>query len=123
MSIVLNSSLRTITFDGLVIYNQDSRSDTASWTTVILSQVTSVVVEQVTFRVWYESTKDIEALHLDQVEEILGRQPFRALRKVLFELYGKRLYDGTREDAHNDGMQEITRRMKRLNGLGMLAFC
>src|ERR1700691_832411 len=109
MSIASNSSLRTITFDGLVIYNQDSLSNTASWTSVILSQITSLVVEQVTFRIWYESTEDIEALHLDQVEEILRGRQFRRLRKIVFELNGKRLYHGTREEAHKDGILEIKR--------------
>jgi hypothetical protein len=122
MSIASNSSLRTITFDGLVVYNQDSLSNTASWTSVILSQITSLVVERVTFRIWYESTEDIEALHLDQVEEILRGRQFRRLRKIVFELNGKRLYHGTREEAHKDGILEIKRRMKNLNALGLLVF-
>jgi len=122
MSMASNSSLRTITFDGLVVYNQDSRSNTASWTSVILSQITSHVVEQVVFRIWYESITDIEALHLDQVEEILKGRQFRRLREVVFELNGKRLYHGTREDAHKDGMREIKGRMKILNALGLLVF-
>jgi hypothetical protein len=79
-------------------------------------------MERVTFRIWYESVKDIEAIHLDRMDDIFRGRQFRGLRKVAFELYGKLLYGGTREDAHQDAIRAIRRGLKFLDNQSLLEF-
>ena len=109
-SIAPCTSLRTLTFEEPILYLS------SLYVITLLSQITSSVVEKISFRIGYSVPKSFNMFPLEQAEEILTRPLFRALQTVVFNLYGRAAHSGA------DDIPPIRIRMKLLDRRGMLQF-
>ncbi|KAF8532439.1 hypothetical protein JB92DRAFT_3103902 [Gautieria morchelliformis] len=107
-----NTGLRTLTFNSILLSLEYPR--TYAWLPVLLSQVTSHYIEEISFGLnWYQ-VKLIETVDLKLVQDIITKPVFSGLKRVIFQWYGG--VDPV------EGSQAIRAQMDQLNRMGLLVF-
>ena len=99
-----NTSLRTITFDRLLLTHRIPQLH--AWVPALLSQVTSPYIEEIEIILVWNQLKMLEALNLELMQDIVTKRIFNGLKRVVFRLVG----DLDPEEARC----EIWRRMEQL---------
>jgi hypothetical protein len=103
-----NTRLRGLTFDSLLLIQRTSYA----WIPILLSQVTSLTIEEINFVVVCNKPEILGALDLERIQDVLTMAPFSRLERVVFRLVGS--IDPV------EGGREIWRRMDLLAGRGLL---
>jgi hypothetical protein len=109
-SIATCQSLRTLTF------GEASLRIVSSYVNIILSQISSSLMEKIIFRIRYADPSEINTFPLEKVEEILTGPLFSGLQTITFNLYGGEHRSGA------DDILPIRLRMKVLDQKGILRF-
>jgi hypothetical protein len=86
----------------------------SSYTVTLLSQITSPVIEKISFHNPHSIHLDLPPL--EQVDEILTGRMFSNLRTVVFRLYG------ISAESNANLKMTIMEKMKLLDGRGLLEF-
>ena len=108
-----NTSLRSLTFDPILLMQRLSRL--YAWIPILLSQVTSGNVQEISFVLVWNNLDVLESLDLECIQEVLCTSVFERLERVVFRLIGN--VDSV------VGSREIWKRMGRLAGRELLVFC
>ncbi|KAF8478790.1 hypothetical protein JB92DRAFT_3149561 [Gautieria morchelliformis] len=105
-----NTGLRTLTFDSFV--HSRPRAEPYAWLPVLLSQVTSRYIEEITFVFSWNQVNLIETMDLKLVQDIITKPVFSGLKRVIFQWRGP--VDPV------EASQAIRARMDKLDGMGLL---
>ncbi|KAF8583605.1 hypothetical protein K439DRAFT_1617400 [Ramaria rubella] len=111
-----NTSLRTLVLDHIRLI--DPTSPLHTWIPVLLSQVNSSQVENVTFRIVWNDIHDIQSpapLDLEWIDDILTGARFSGLKWVNFDI-------AFCEKIGQEARAIIKRRMGKASGRGLLVF-
>jgi len=103
-----STGLRTLCFDGIALPRSPE------WALVLLSEMASQRIEELSFVLSWESIKALEMFNLEKMESVLCRPCFEGLKRIVFRL----------ENSNHlvEGAQEIVRRVPRLADKGLLVF-
>ncbi|KAF8487970.1 hypothetical protein JB92DRAFT_2836471 [Gautieria morchelliformis] len=108
-----NTQLHTLTIDNLLLFQTSSKS--YAWVPVLLSQVTSCYMEEISFILILNEVKAIEKVYLELVQDIITQPVFSGVKRVSFRLIGP--LDPV------EVSQAIRARMHQLDEMGLLVFC
>ncbi|KAF8524442.1 hypothetical protein JB92DRAFT_2827030 [Gautieria morchelliformis] len=110
-----NTGLCTLTFNSIVLFGSYAQRQTYAWLPVLLSQVRSHYIEEVSFVLfWNHKVNLIKAVDLKLVQAIITRPVFSGLKRVIFRLVG--VVDPVMAS------QAIRAQMNQLDGMGLLVF-
>ncbi|KAF8530776.1 hypothetical protein JB92DRAFT_3105997 [Gautieria morchelliformis] len=107
-----NRGLRSLTFNKLRL---SPYGETYAWLPVLLSQVKSTYIEEISFVLIWHKINLLERVNLKLVQEIITKPVFNGLKSVIFQWAS-----GTVDPV--EGSQAITAQMDQLNRMGLLVF-
>ncbi|KIM86665.1 hypothetical protein PILCRDRAFT_815901 [Piloderma croceum F 1598] len=87
--------LRSLHLSGLVMYSQYRSSTYVGWVSILLSQITSMHIEEVVFDVWLSVPEDLDPLDWDVMGKVFAQPSFSRLKRIHFWVWG----DVNREQA------------------------
>jgi hypothetical protein len=70
------------------MYNPDRSSIYMGWVTILLSQITSIHIEEVVFHVWLSIVEDLDSLDWDSMAKVFARPSFSRLQRIHFRVWG-----------------------------------
>ncbi|KAF8523982.1 hypothetical protein JB92DRAFT_3140624 [Gautieria morchelliformis] len=108
-----NTRLRTLTFDNTFL-ELPWDGPTYVLLPVLLSQLTSRYIEEISFVLFWSEVNTIEAVDLKRVQDIITKPGFSGLKRVIFRWRGS-------VDLV-EGSQAIRAQMDQLDGMGLLVF-
>ena len=106
-----NTRLCSLTIGPLLLIHRTSYA----WIPILLSQVTSRNIKEISFNLVWNRLEILEAMELERIQDVLTKDVFRGLDKVVFRIMGS--VDPV------EGGRGIRRRMDRLAGRGRLVVC
>ncbi|KAF8530822.1 hypothetical protein JB92DRAFT_3139208 [Gautieria morchelliformis] len=104
-----NTRLRTLTFHSLWLCPEHRAY---AWIPVLLSQVTSHYIEEISFALIWTQVHAIETVDLELVQDIITKPVFSGLKRVIFRVGVDPV----------EGSQAIRARMSQLDRMGLLVF-
>jgi hypothetical protein len=105
-----NTGLRTLTINGLPLVSLHD-----AWVPVLLSQVTSLYIEEISFIMLWDRLDILrERVNLELIQNIITKRVFSGLKRVIFRWVGA--------VGAVEASQEIRVRMDQLNEMGLLVF-
>jgi hypothetical protein len=94
------------------MYSQYRSSTYVGWVSILLSQITSMHMEEVEFNVWLSVPEDLDPLDWDVMAKVFAQPLFSRLKRIHFWVWG----DVNREQAR----VSIRKRLPACDARGLL---